>query len=42
MSRKHRIKLIDILLVEDNPGDVDLAREALEGNKMCNELHVVS
>ena len=42
MSRKHRIELIDILLVEDNPGDVDLAREALEGNKMCNELHVVA
>jgi len=42
MSRKHRIQLIDILLVEDNPGDADLAREALEGNKMCNELHVVA
>jgi two-component system, chemotaxis family, response regulator Rcp1 len=42
MSRKHRIHLIDILLVEDNPGDADLAREALESNKMCNELQVVS
>ena len=29
MGRKHRIQLIDILLVEDNPGDADLAREAL-------------
>ncbi|HTP27330.1 MAG TPA: response regulator [Anaeromyxobacteraceae bacterium] len=32
---------IDILLVEDNPGDADLAREALEGAKVRNNLHVV-
>lgn len=32
---------IEILLVEDNPGDVDLAREALESSKICNTLHVV-
>jgi two-component system, chemotaxis family, response regulator Rcp1 len=32
---------IEILLVEDNPGDVDLAREALEGGKFHNNLHVV-
>jgi two-component system, chemotaxis family, response regulator Rcp1 len=31
-----------ILLVEDNPGDVDLVREAVEHNKVCNELHVVT
>jgi CheY-like chemotaxis protein len=30
-----------ILLVEDNPGDADLVRLALEENKVCNELHVV-
>jgi len=41
MSRERRVKPIDILLVEDNPGDSDLAREALEETKMCNELHVV-
>ncbi len=35
------IKPIEILLVEDNPGDADLAREALEDNKLRNELHVV-
>ncbi len=29
-----------ILLVEDNPGDVDLVREAIEHNKVCNELYV--
>lgn len=32
---------IEILLVEDNPGDVDLAREALESGKVRNTLHVV-
>ena len=35
-----KAKLIDILLVEDNPGDVDLTREALEENKIRNHLHV--
>lgn len=35
------VKSIDILLVEDNPGDVDLAREALEGSKINNRLYVV-
>ncbi|MFZ4702028.1 MAG: response regulator, partial [Candidatus Methylumidiphilus sp.] len=35
------IKPIDILLVEDNPGDVDLVREALEQGKLYNRLHVV-
>ncbi len=34
-------QLIDILLVEDNPGDVDLTKEALEGAKVANRLHVV-
>lgn len=32
---------IQILLVEDNPGDVRLTREALKGAKVANELHVV-
>jgi two-component system, chemotaxis family, response regulator Rcp1 len=41
MEPKQGFRLIDILLVEDNPGDADLAREALEGNKMCNTLSVV-
>ena len=35
------MKSIEILLVEDNPGDVDLTREALETSKMRNTLHVV-
>ena len=32
---------IEILLVEDNPGDVELTREALEDAKVFNRLHVV-
>ncbi|MEW6333823.1 MAG: response regulator [Thermodesulfobacteriota bacterium] len=32
---------IEILLVEDNPGDVDLTRDALENSKIKNRLHVV-
>ncbi len=33
-------KIIDILLVEDNPGDVELVREALTEAKVKNELRV--
>jgi two-component system, chemotaxis family, response regulator Rcp1 len=32
---------IDILLVEDNPGDARLTREALRDAKVRNNLHVV-
>jgi chemotaxis family two-component system response regulator Rcp1 len=35
-------KPIEILLVEDNPGDVDLAREGLAGFKVNNTLHVAA
>ena len=41
MSESGLVKAIDILLVEDNPGDADLAREALERSKMKNNLYVV-
>ncbi len=34
-------KRIEILLVEDNPGDADLAREALADSKLHNMLYVV-
>ena len=34
-------KPIEILLVEDNPGDVRLTQEALREGKVCNNLHVV-
>lgn len=33
-------KPIEILLVEDNPGDVRLTQEALRDGKMHNNLHV--
>lgn len=41
MTTETLVKSIDILLVEDNPGDADLAREALEGSKINNKLYVV-
>jgi two-component system response regulator len=31
---------IEILLVEDNPGDVGLIEEALSVSKVCNKLHI--
>ena len=34
--------VVDILLVEDNPGDVRLTREALKDAKVRNELHVAT
>jgi len=34
-------KTIEILLVEDNPADVDLTQETLELAKIRNHLHVV-
>jgi CheY-like chemotaxis protein len=33
---------IDVLLVEDDPGDIRLIREAFEENKVANRLSVVS
>ena len=36
------VEPIEILLVEDSPGDADLAREALEGAKVRNNLHVAA
>lgn len=34
-------KAVNILLVEDNPGDARLAQEALKENKVANTLHWV-
>ena len=34
-------KLIDILVVEDNPGDARLIMEVLKSNKIHNSLHIV-
>ena len=41
MNNNQLVKSINILLVEDNPGDADLARVALDGSKMNNSLEVV-
>ena len=38
---KSPIKPVEILLVEDNLGDIDLTREALANGKLHNTLHVV-
>jgi chemotaxis family two-component system response regulator Rcp1 len=36
------VRPVDILLVEDNPGDVRLIREALQDAKLLNQLSTVS
>jgi two-component system, chemotaxis family, response regulator Rcp1 len=41
MIRQERIAPLEILLVEDNPGDVRLTREALKDGKVWTSLHVV-
>ncbi len=41
MSAKKVGRPIEILLVEDNPGDVRLTKEALKEAKMANHLSVV-
>ena len=35
------LKLVEILLIEDNPGDARLTQEALKDGKVRNILHVV-
>jgi CheY-like chemotaxis protein len=40
-SRDNLVRSIDILLVEDNPGDARLAKEALAESKIKNNLHFV-
>jgi len=41
MNSKTISKPIEILLAEDNPGDVRLTKEALNEGKVLNKLHVV-
>jgi CheY-like chemotaxis protein len=36
------VAAIDVLLVEDDPGDVLMTREAFEDHKVHNNLHVVT
>ena len=35
-------KFVEILLIEDNPGDARLTQEALNDGKVKNNLHIVS
>ena len=41
MVGQRAIRTIDILMVEDDPGDVRLTREALKGSKLLHSLEVV-
>ena len=40
MVNQHSIRSIDILLVEDNPADVLITREALTEARLLNSIHV--
>ena len=42
MNKSGRVKPVEILLVEDNPGDVKLTIEALRDGKVHNHLNVAS
>lgn len=42
MDSLYSSKPVEILLVDDNPGDVRLTREALSENKVSNNLHVAT
>jgi len=39
---EEQLRSIEILLVDDNPGDVRLTKEALRDSKLINRLHDVS
>jgi CheY-like chemotaxis protein len=41
MSEQMSLELVDVLLVEDDPGDVLMTREAFEHYHIRNQLHVV-
>lgn len=41
MVGQRAFRTIDILMVEDDPGDVRLTREALKGSKLLHSLNVV-
>jgi CheY-like chemotaxis protein len=41
-SKPHQPKAIEVLLVEDDPGDVLMIREAFADNKVRNKLTVVN
>ncbi len=41
MNNQSNVSQVEILLVEDNPGDVRLTQEALKEGKLFNNLNVV-
>lgn len=41
MNVRNKFKAVEILLIEDNPGDVRLTIEALKESKIINNLEVV-
>lgn len=41
MSNPGSVRLIELLLVEDNPGDIRLTQEAFGEGRVTNTLHVV-
>jgi two-component system, chemotaxis family, response regulator Rcp1 len=41
MSRFGKMKVIEILLVEDSPSDADLTAETFSESKILNRLHIV-
>jgi CheY-like chemotaxis protein len=42
MTEYGECRAVDVLLVEDDPGDVLMTREAFEHHKLRNALHVVT
>jgi len=42
MTALQTVRPIEVLMVEDNPGDVRLTQEALKGSKVWNQFNVVS
>lgn len=42
MPNSRAVQPIDILLVEDNPGDARLTQEVLKDSKIKNTLHIVT
>jgi CheY-like chemotaxis protein len=42
MANDAQARVVDVLLVEDDPGDVLMTREAFEHHKIHNQLHVVN
>jgi CheY-like chemotaxis protein len=41
LTRNEKLRPIEILLVDDNPGDIRLTQEALKESKVLNNMHTV-